>query len=106
MTFQRQLVRASTKCYLRFTLYMDRSPGFGFTPRDYVRPIQTRFLYGYTLIGLTLPRRSNSAAHYAKGTRSLIVSEETIELPLLVGMRFHILLTPLTGVLFTFPSRY
>ena len=29
-----------------------------------------------------------------------------IALPLLVGIRFQDLLTPLTGVLFTFPSRY
>jgi hypothetical protein len=29
-----------------------------------------------------------------------------IALELLVGMRFQVLLTPLTGVLFTFPSRY
>ncbi len=27
-------------------------------------------------------------------------------LPLLVGTRFQVLFTPLTGVLFTFPSRY
>jgi len=26
------MVRASTKFYLRFTLVMDRSPGFGSTP--------------------------------------------------------------------------
>ena len=29
-----------------------------------------------------------------------------IALPLLVGIRFQELFTPLTGVLFTFPSRY
>src|SRR5688572_32037810 len=29
-----------------------------------------------------------------------------IALPLLVGTRFQVLFTPLTGVLFTFPSRY
>ena len=29
-----------------------------------------------------------------------------IALPLLVGIRFQVLFTPLTGVLFTFPSRY
>jgi hypothetical protein len=29
-----------------------------------------------------------------------------IALRLLVGIRFQVLLTPLTGVLFTFPSRY
>jgi hypothetical protein len=30
----------------------------------------------------------------------------TIELPLYVGKRFQVYFTPLTGVLFTFPSRY
>ena len=30
----------------------------------------------------------------------------TTSLPLLVGIRFQVLLTPLAGVLFTFPSRY
>ena len=29
-----------------------------------------------------------------------------VALELLVGMRFQVLWTPLTGVLFTFPSRY
>jgi hypothetical protein len=45
--FQPWWVRASTKSYLRFTLPMDRSPGFGSRTRDYGRPIQTRFPYGY-----------------------------------------------------------
>ena len=31
---------------------------------------------------------------------------KTIALPLLVDTRFQVLFTPLTGVLFTFPSRY
>ena len=48
-----------------------------------------------------------------KVTRRLILQEArrqawpvAIALRLLVGMRFQVLLTPLTGVLFTFPSRY
>ena len=32
--FQPTSVRASTHCYMRFTLAMDRSPGFGSTPGD------------------------------------------------------------------------
>ena len=57
--------------------------------------------------GLTLPHRV---------TRRLILQEARrqtwayrsmrIVLRLLVSMRFQVLLTPLTGVLFTFPSRY
>ena len=51
-----------------------------------------------------------------KVTRRLILQEarrqalreriHAIALRLLVGIRFQVLLTPLTGVLFTFPSRY
>src|SRR3989337_1855204 len=41
--------------------------------------------------GLTLPRRSNSPAHYAKGTRSGLPSCDGIALPPLVGKRFQVL---------------
>ena len=34
-TFQRPLVRSSSACYRTFNLVMDRSLGFGSTPRDY-----------------------------------------------------------------------
>ena len=54
--FQRWWVRASTKSYLRFTLDMGRSLRFGSIARDYNRPIQTRFRYGY-------PTRVNLATH-------------------------------------------
>ena len=37
----------------------------------------------------------------------MLVAEATgIVLPLHVGKRFQVYFTPLTGVLFTFPSRY
>jgi hypothetical protein len=58
------------------------------------------------LYRLNLAAKINSLTHYAKGTQSPIVSEETIGLPQLVGVWFQILFTPLNGVLFTFPSRY
>ena len=48
---------------------MDRSPGFGSTPQD-LRPIKTRFRYGFAPAVLNLALQSNSLAHYAKGTRS------------------------------------
>ena len=38
--------------------------------------------------------------------RRLPAAATVVALELLVGMRFQGLLTPLTGVLFTFPSRY
>ena len=57
ISFQPYSVRASIRCYPDFTLAMDRSPGFGSTPCNCVRPVQTRFRYGSTSIGLTLPQR-------------------------------------------------
>ena len=52
------------------------------------------------ILNLTL-HTSNSSVHYAKGTQSPLTG-----LLQLVGIWFQGLLTPLTGVLFTFPSRY
>ena len=68
MTFQRQLVRSSNKCYLIFNLLMARSLGFGFNSK-YCCPIKTRFRYAYTL-RLKLALQTNSLTHYTKGTRS------------------------------------
>ena len=96
-SFQPWWVRASTKCYHRFTLAMGRSLGFASACRD-CRPIQTRFPCGSTW-RLNLATTRNSLAHYAKGTRSLA-------LPLFVGMWFQVLFHSPLGVLFTFPSRY
>jgi hypothetical protein len=68
-TFQRWWVRPSTRSYPRFSLPMARSPRFGSRTRDYIRPIKTRFRYGYpTRVNLaTCP---NSQAHSSKGTPS------------------------------------
>jgi hypothetical protein len=63
------------------------------------RPIKTRSRYGSGAEHLNLACDINSVAHYAKGTPSL-------SLRLLVSERFQVYFTPLTGVLFTFPSRY
>ena len=68
-----------------------------------VRPIQTRFRFGYTS-RLNLATNHNSLAHDTKGTQSHIAC--AIVLLLLVNTRFQVLFTPLAGVLFTFPSRY
>ena len=79
---------------------MDSSPGFGSTPCDSKRPVQTRFRYGSVPSALNLATRSNSPAHSSISTPS--------QLPALTACRrtvsgsFH----PPSGVLFTFPSRY
>jgi hypothetical protein len=54
----------------------------------------------FRILNLTL-HTSNSSVHYAKGTQSPLTG-----LLQLVSIWFQGLLTPLTGVLFTFPSRY
>jgi hypothetical protein len=52
LSLQPKWVRASTRSYPRFTLAMGRSLRFGSRTRHYtrlrvIRPIQTRFRYGY-----------------------------------------------------------
>jgi hypothetical protein len=55
-----------------------------------IRPIQTRFRYGYpTRVNLATYR--NSQAHSSKGTRSLHFSPKADSLPRLVGTRFQVL---------------
>jgi hypothetical protein len=71
------------------------------------RPIQTRFRYGYpTRVNLATHR--NSQAHSSKGTRSLHTGpRKDQDAP--TACRHTVSGTisrPLTGVLFTFPSRY
>ena len=56
--FNDNVVRASTGFYSRFTLTMDRSPGFGSAPYDLNRPIKTRFRCGSALFGLTSPHNA------------------------------------------------
>ena len=41
-----------------------------------------------------------------KARSHTVIPKDNIVLPLLVSKRFQVLFTPLTGVLFTFPSRY
>ncbi|SRR5690242_8535666 len=84
---------------------MGRSPSFGSTPCD-LRPLQTRFRYGSACHSLNLATESNSPAHSPRGTPSGLTAKAAIALRLLVSIRFQVLFTPLTGVLFTFPSRY
>src|SRR6266540_4315022 len=104
--FQPWWVRSSTRSYPRFNLPMGRSLRFGSTACDSERPIQTRFRYGYpTRVNLATYR--NSQAHSSKGTRSLHFSPEAEYAP--TACRHTVsgaISRPLTGALFTFPSRY
>ena len=70
------------------------------------RPIQTRFRYG-SPTRVNLATYHNSQAHSSKGTRSLHVGPKAEHAP--TACRHTVSGTisrPLTGALFTFPSRY
>ena len=69
--FQPAAVRASSWFYPAFTLAKARSHGFASAARDYGALFRLAFATVPGLNPLTLPRTSNSLAHYAKGTRSL-----------------------------------
>ncbi len=81
--------------------WQDRlASGLGHSPK---RAICTRFRYASAPEGLRLGEYPNSPAPYAKGTPS--AAERRPLTPCgQGGFRFYF--TPLTGVLFTFPSRY
>ena len=69
------------------------------------RPIQTRFRYGYpTRVNLATYR--NSQAHSSKGTRSLHSGRDQNAPTACRHTVSGTISRPLTGVLFTFPSRY
>src|SRR5690606_33230212 len=69
LPLQREWVRASSQCYLTFTLGMTRSPGFGSTARDYAPLSDSVSLrLPYTV---KLATNSKSLTHYTKGTQSL-----------------------------------
>ena len=61
------------------------------------RPVQTRFRSAYAY-RLKLAANGNSLTHYTKGTPSLHK-----ELRLLVGIRFQVSFTPLSGCFSPFP---
>ncbi len=71
-------VRASTRCYARFTLTMGSSSGFGSTPCD-LRPVQTRFRCGSGYCCLNLPQRV---------TRRIILQKARRHPPR--GLRLHV----------------
>jgi hypothetical protein len=68
--FQPKWVRSSTRYNPRFNLLMGSSRSFASTTSDPLRPIQTRFPWGFGPEGLNLAADGNSPDHYAKGTPS------------------------------------
>ena len=81
---------------------MDRSLGFGSIIYDFIRPVQTRFLFGFvTYLLLNLAIYNNSPDRSTKSTTS-----HFNVLCLLVNIGFQVLFHSPPGVLFTFPSRY
>ena len=94
-------VRPSRILSYTFSLLMGSSPHFGSNTFYYSRAIHTRFRCGSSRKGLSQAVCINSLAHSSIGTPS-----RHKPLRLLVDMWFQFYFTPLTGVLFTFPSRY
>jgi hypothetical protein len=112
--FQPWWVRASTPSYRRFTLPMGRSLRFGPAAHDShppngrrIRPVRTRFRYG-SPTRVNLATHHNSQAHSSKGTPSHHTPSKG-DTGALTACRHTVSGTisqPLTGALFTFPSRY
>ena len=87
--------------YPHFNLPMDRSPGFGSNTCNFIRPIQTRFPFGFTPEVLNLAPYIRSPDRSTKST----ISHFDV-LYVLVSTGFQVLFHSPPGVLFTFPSRY
>ena len=103
--FQPWWVRSSTRSYPRFNLPMGRSLRFGSTACDSNALFRLAFATA-TPQRVNLATYRNSQAHSSKGTRSLH-SGRSQNAP--TACRHTVSGTisrPLTGVLFTFPSRY
>ena len=99
-TFQRWWVRPSTRSYPRFSLPMARSLRFGSRACDSNALFRLAFATAPPH-GLTSPHATNSQAHSSKGTPSPLKAP--------TDCRHTVSGTisrPLTGALFTFPSRY
>ena len=99
--FKRTWVRPSTVSYHRFSLLMDRSPGFGSNASNSFALFRLALAAPPVLQYLKHATYINSPDRSTKSTRSLIN-----ELSVLVGTRFQVLFHSPPGVLFTFPSRY
>ena len=94
-------MRPSTVSYHRFSLLMDRSPGFGSNTRNSIALFRLALAAPPVLQYLKLATYINSPDRSTKSTRS-----HMNVLSVLVGTRFQVLFHSPPGVLFTFPSRY
>ena len=101
LSSQGKWVRSSTTSYRCFNLAMDRSPPLR------VHSLRLIALFGLAFAsppprkGLSLPQTMTPGPIMQKVRR-----HPTRGLRPLVGNWFQVFFTPLTGVLFTFPSRY
>jgi hypothetical protein len=103
--FQPTLVRPSNRCYPAFSLATDRSSRFASNPCNSIALFRLAFATAPVLDTLTLLQRFTSRLIMQKARGQAGIAP-VVTLPLLVSTRFQVLLTPRTGVLFTFPSRY
>ena len=94
-------MRPSTVSYHRFSLLMDRSPGFGSNASNLFALFRLGLPTPPVLQYLKLATYINSPDRSTKSTRS-----HMNVLSVLVGTRFQVLFHSPPGVLFTFPSRY
>ena len=99
--FNIRLVRPSTTSYRRFSLSMDRSPGFGSTVCNFSPYSDSLSLRLRSSQTLTLPHNVTRRSVLQK-----VQGRALIALPLLVNIGFQVLFHSPPGVLFTFPSRY
>ena len=92
-------------CSARFGLATVRSPGFGSTRNDSLRPFGLAVAAAPPVPGLACAAPVDSSAHSTKGTPSPNdIAAVSSDRPGAHG--FRICFTPLAGVLFTVPSRY
>ena len=98
--FQLKWVRSSTRSYPRFNLPMGRSLRFGSIACDSDALFRLAFATA-TPHGLTSPHTTNSQAHSSKGTPSPRKAPTACR-----HTGSGTISRPLTGALFTFPSRY
>jgi hypothetical protein len=88
-----------------FTLLMGSSPGFGSYAYYNFRAINTRFPYGSILSSLACSMHKLVGSFFNRHAVTEM-QNKACPLRLLVSIWFQVYFTALTGLLFTFPSRY
>ena len=100
--FQRKPVRPSSACHGAFSLLRGRSQSFASAAADSFRPLRARFRSG--------SGRQRPYPRRRRATRRLIMQKARRHPSLgsdrLQAHGFRYCFTPLSAVLFTFPSRY